>query len=1055
MWLLLGSSEVKLHFIVGAVYIPGYDSKFADENDFDIISEDILTFREKFNLPFIIMGDFNSRTDNLSDCHVNPDIFPATPRVNQDKKLDTYGRKLITMCHDLNLKIVNGCHGSDSGIGKFTCHKKSRKNLFESVVDYCIVSECMLPCISDFYVDDFDRNLSDVHSPICLDIINIPIVKTVPNIPDQNVEKIIYKSTWKPESKLQYQDNFPENKLTVLNEKIMQQQQSLTTTKNDIENLVTDLTDILVEPAQHVGLCKKIRSKKANPRKSPNKPWFNPECENKRKKLFKAKDDLRKAKTEVEKKDCSTKLNQESIEYRQFISSHQKEFTRDLHKNLRQLHRHHPKEYWNILKKSDCTPKSEPKVSLSDFQTHYKNLYQNDPSTTPTHDFDPSAIDPINFQEFNLDFTVEEVLENIKSLKNNKSEGYDYVKNEYIKNCPPHFVEIIVKIFNLILRTGHVPYDWSIGFIVPIYKKKGSQADPNNYRGITLLSCLGKLFTMCINVRLTKFVADQSIIGEEQAAFREEYSTMDHAFVLNELINIYLQRNKRLYCCFIDYQQAFDTINRSALWGKVIANGINGKILRVIYNMYANAKSCVKQQSSISGLFSCNMGVRQGENLSPLLFAIFLNDFEESIKQKYNGLTTFSDISTILSTDDIEFFINMYTMLYADDTLVFAESPVQMQLALDGVSVYCDNWGLSINKTKTKVVIFSRGKVKKQFNFKIGDIYIDTTSEYCYLGMVFNFNGKFTKAIIERIVPARKSMFGLNEKAVNLLLPPDIHIDLFEKMVAPIFLYGCEVWGYGNIEPLEIFYRKFIKRVLGVGKSVPNCFVYGEVGKYPIVHRVHSRMVSFWVKISEGKTTKLSSLMYRIIYKLHLAGSYDSPWLMCIKRILCNSGNPNYWYQQDLLVPKAFMKNVVCSQLKSQCLQLWQAEVNRNRKCITYRIFKDQLVFEPYLKTLNFVDRRALSSFRSGSHRLPVSKSRYSEVGGGVDVICKLCDSMDICDEFHVLFICKYFQSEREKYLNRTYFVKPSTLKMYTLFNSGAKKTNNLAKFIRFILSHF
>ena len=104
-------------------------------------------------------------------------------------------------------------------------------------------------------------------------------------------------------------------------------------------------------------------------------------------------------------------------------------------------------------------------------------------------------------------------------------------------------------------------------------------------------------------------------------------------------------------------------------------------------------------------------------------------------------------------------------------------------------------------------------------------------------------------------------------------------------------------------------------------------------------------MLSFWVKISEGKTTKLSSLMYKIIYKLHLVGSYDSPWLMCIKRILCNSGNPNYWYQQDLLVPKAFMKNVVCLQLESQYLQLWQAEVNRNRKCITYRIFKDQLVF--------------------------------------------------------------------------------------------------------------
>ena len=133
---------------------------------------------------------------------------------------------------------------------------------------------------------------------------------------------------------------------------------------------------------------------------------------------------------------------------------------------------------------------------------------------------------------------------------------------------------------------------------------------------------------MCINVRLTKFTTDRHIIGEEQATFREGYSTMDHAFVLNELINLYLHKKSRLYCCFIDYAKAFDKIIRTALWGKVIANGINGKLLRVIYNMYESAKSCVKQETMISGLFACNMGVRQGENLSPLLFALFLNDFE-------------------------------------------------------------------------------------------------------------------------------------------------------------------------------------------------------------------------------------------------------------------------------------------------------------------------------------------------------------------------------------------------------------------------------------------
>ena len=175
----------------------------------------------------------------------------------------------------------------------------------------------------------------------------------------------------------------------------------------------------------------------------------------------------------------------------------------------------------------------------------------------------------------------------------------------------------------------------------------------NNYRGITLLSCLGKLFSACINNRLTNFVESMNIIGEEQAAFRGGYSNLDHVFVLNELINIYLNQNKRMYCCFIDYQKAFDTIDRSALWSKIISNGINGKILRVVHNMYKSAKSCIKQQSRKSGFFSCNMGVRQGENLSPLLFAFFLNDFQDTLSSKYKGLATIKDLSSVLSNQDI------------------------------------------------------------------------------------------------------------------------------------------------------------------------------------------------------------------------------------------------------------------------------------------------------------------------------------------------------------------------------------------------------------------
>ena len=127
----------------------------------------------------------------------------------------------------------------------------------------------------------------------------------------------------------------------------------------------------------------------------------------------------------------------------------------------------------------------------------------------------------------------------------------------------------------------------------PIFKRKGSPDDPDNYRGITLLSCVAKLFTACVNKRLTDYIEGTGQLGEEQAGFREGYSTLDHTFVLHSLVNLYLHRRKRIYCLFVDYRKAFDLVDRSSLWTKLISHGINGNIVAVIYNMYNNAKSCV------------------------------------------------------------------------------------------------------------------------------------------------------------------------------------------------------------------------------------------------------------------------------------------------------------------------------------------------------------------------------------------------------------------------------------------------------------------------------
>ena len=270
---------------------------------------------------------------------------------------------------------------------------------------------------------------------------------------------------------------------------------------------------------------------------------------------------------------------------------------------------------------------------------------------------------------------------------------------------------IIVDFFNIVLDSGIVPSEWCVGVIIPIFKNKGENTNPDNYRGITLLSCLGKLFTSVLNNRISNFLDMNHMLGEEQAGFRSAYSTIDHVFVLKCIIDFYLQKRKRLYCAFIDYKKAFDLIDRKFLWFRLLKVGVNGKILNVVKNLYKSAKSCISANGVMSDFFTCNVGVRQGENLSPLLFAVYLNDFEEHIAQFYPGLKMLTEeLCNTLQGEELELFSKLVCLLYADDTIILAESPDELQVALNAVQGYCTTWHLTVNASKTKIMIFSRGK---------------------------------------------------------------------------------------------------------------------------------------------------------------------------------------------------------------------------------------------------------------------------------------------------------------------------------------------------------
>ena len=138
----------------------------------------------------------------------------------------------------------------------------------------------------------------------------------------------------------------------------------------------------------------------------------------------------------------------------------------------------------------------------------------------------------------NAPITSEEISKCISKLKNSKAPGSDQILNEFIKYSRNQLLPLYVRIFNLILNTGIIPENWVEGLIMPIYKNKGDSMLPENYRPITLLSCMGKLFTAILNERLTLFLDENRILLENQAGFRKHYSTSDHIFVLHSLFEL-------------------------------------------------------------------------------------------------------------------------------------------------------------------------------------------------------------------------------------------------------------------------------------------------------------------------------------------------------------------------------------------------------------------------------------------------------------------------------------------------------------------------------------
>ena len=171
--------------------------------------------------------------------------------------------------------------------------------------------------------------------------------------------------------------------------------------------------------------------------------------------------------------------------------------------------------------------------------------------------------------------------------------------------------------------------------IFPIHKE-GDKRNPGNYRGISLLSIVGKIYAAVLQERLSKWCEKNGIIVEEQGGFRPGRGCADQIYVLMSIIKN--RRGKKTYCCFIDLRKAYDRVWRTGLWKRLWDEGIRGKMWRVIKKMYEGTRNCVIVGEEKTEFFEVEVGVRQGCVLSPILFSIYINGMAKAVKEGGKGI---------------------------------------------------------------------------------------------------------------------------------------------------------------------------------------------------------------------------------------------------------------------------------------------------------------------------------------------------------------------------------------------------------------------------------
>jgi len=335
-------------------------------------------------------------------------------------------------------------------------------------------------------------------------------------------------------------------------------------------------------------------------------------------------------------------------------------------------------------------------------------------------------------------------------------------------------VKPICWLFNNILDTSCIPKSWKLARIVPIHKK-GSKTDVNNFRPISNISSMSKLFERCLSNRI-KLKDPDNIFGEHQHAFRVGSSTTTACLTLQDYLATKLDQSYKAILYSIDLTAAFDLLRPNLLIQKLLNLNVENYIIRCILSFLSGRKAFVDVNGSNSNIFKIGVGCVQGSVLGPLLFNIYMHDLADKIKE--------------LNSES-------FTLAYADDTYVvlpFKDNINQAKTDLENIFTGHVTWleklGMICNPSKTEIMIL--GFKNALPTFILNNNPVKPVSKMKILGVTFDSMLSWD-AQVNQVIKKANSV-GYSLRILRHVLPDTLFLRVVQSNFLCHFVYGSPVW---------------------------------------------------------------------------------------------------------------------------------------------------------------------------------------------------------------------------------------------------------------------